>query len=124
MIPTRLHGIIDYAVGILLILAPYLLGFADGSAAQLVPMTLGAGAILYSLLTDYELAAARLIPMPAHLGLDVVSGLFLAFSPWLFGFSDLIWLPHLIVGVTEIVIALMTDRHPTTASTSTSISRR
>jgi hypothetical protein len=112
MIPTRIHGVIDYVVGALLIVAPYLFGFADGSAAQWVPQLLGVAALVYSLLTDYELGAMRVIPMPAHLGLDIGSGILLAASPWLFGFADRIWWPHVVVGVMEIVIPLMTQRRP------------
>jgi hypothetical protein len=112
MIPTRVHGILDYLVGALLILAPFILGFADGTAAQWVPIILGAGAILYSLLTNYELGVAKAIPMPVHLGLDIASGLLLAASPWLFGFADRVWLPHVIVGAAEIIIAALTQRHP------------
>jgi hypothetical protein len=112
MIPTRIHGVIDYLVGLLLIAAPFLLGFADGTAAQWVPMILGAGAILYSLMTNYELGLVKVIPMPVHLGLDIGSGALLAVSPWLFGFADRIWWPHVLVGVMEIVIPLMTNRRP------------
>lgn len=110
MIPTRVHGIIDYIVGLLLIAAPFLFGFADGTAAQWVPIILGLSALVYSLLTKYELSAAKIIPMPVHLGLDVASGLLLAASPWLFGFSERIWLPHVVVGVAEIIIPLLTQR--------------
>ena len=111
MIPTRVHGIIDYIVGLLLIAAPFLFGFADGTAAQWVPIILGLSALVYSLLTKYELSAAKIIPMPVHLGLDVASGLLLAASPWLFGFSEMVWLPHVVVGVAEIIIPLLTQRH-------------
>ncbi|HEY0031878.1 MAG TPA: SPW repeat protein [Devosia sp.] len=116
MIPTRVHGIIDYIVGVLLILVPFILGFADGTAAQWVPIILGLGALVYSLLTRYELGVAKVIPMPVHLGLDIASGLLLAASPWLFGFADRVWLPHLVVGIAEIVIAALTQRHPRTVS--------
>ena len=57
VIPTRTHGVIDYATGLLLIVVPYLLGFANGGAAQYVPQLLGAAIILMSLCTDYELSA-------------------------------------------------------------------
>jgi hypothetical protein len=81
-IPTRTHGVIDYLLmGALLIVAPYLLGFADGTAARWVPQIVGAGLIGASLLTDYELGVVRMIPMPVHLGLDVAAGLLLAASP-------------------------------------------
>ncbi len=115
---TRTHGYADYLVGIVLILAPYILGFADGSAAQWVPQILGAGAIVYSLLTDYELGAVRVMPMRVHLFLDIASGLLLAASPWLFGFADRVFWPHLIFGLFEIGAGLMTQTVPaTTAAT-------
>jgi hypothetical protein len=115
-LPTRLHGTLDYGVGLLLILSPYLLGFADGGAAQLVPQILGAAAIVYSLLTDYELGAVRMIPMPMHLLLDVASGALLLVSPWLFGFADRVVWPHVIFGVLEIGAGLMTRTQPESAA--------
>lgn len=117
VISTRAHGIIDYIVGILLIAAPWLFDFARGGAETWIPVILGAGTILYSLLTDYELGAARKIPMKTHLWLDVVAGAFLAVSPWLFGFADYVYLPHLIVGIAEIGVALMTQTVPSTEHT-------
>ncbi len=111
VIPTRVHGIIDYVVGILLCAAPWLLGFADGGPAQWVPVILGVAAVVYSLLTDYELGLARLISVPAHLVLDVARGLLLLASPWLFGFADIVMWPHVIVGAMEIIIPLLTIRH-------------
>jgi hypothetical protein len=111
-ISTRTHGVLDYVMGALLIVAPYLLGFADGTAAQWVPQILGAGAIVYSLLTNYELGAVRVIPMPVHLMLDIGSGVLLAASPWLFGFADRVFWPHLILGLVEIGAGLMTRTVP------------
>ena len=118
-IDTRTHGYTDYLVGIILILAPYLFGFADGSAAQWVPQILGLGAIVYSLLTDYELGAMRVIPMPVHLGLDFASGLLLLASPWLFGFADRIAWPHVLFGLIEIGASLTTQTRPHARATTT-----
>ena len=114
-IPTKVHGVLDYLTGALLIAAPYLLGFADGTAAQWVPMILGAGAILYSLFTNYETGLIKLLPMPVHLMLDLGSGILLAASPWLFGFADRVYWPHLIVGLFEIVAAVTTRTRPHTS---------
>jgi hypothetical protein len=114
IIPTRIHGMLDYAMGLLLIAAPWIFGFADGGALQWVPIILGAGAILYSLVTDYELGVARMLPMPVHLGLDAANGAFLALSPWLFGFANDIWWPHVIFGLFEIGAALTTQTVPAT----------
>jgi hypothetical protein len=107
-IPTRVHGFLDYLVGALLIAAPWLFGFANGGAEQWVPVALGVGALVYSLLTDYELGAVRTIPMRTHLLLDLLSGALLAASPWLFGFDERVWVPHLILGLLEIGAALTT----------------
>lgn len=106
-ISSRAHGILDYVVGVLLILAPFLFGFADNPAARNVAWIVGAGSILYSLITAYELSIAKVIPYRIHLGLDIGAGAFLALSPWLFGFADRIVWPHLTVGLLEIGVALM-----------------
>jgi hypothetical protein len=111
---TRVHGMMDYLVGVLLIAAPWLFNFDRGGAETWIPVLLGAGAIVYSLFTDYELGAVRRISMPTHLNLDLGSGILLALSPWLFGFSDYVWEPHLIVGLIEIGTSLMTRRVPDT----------
>jgi hypothetical protein len=112
IIPTKIHGILDYLVGALLIASPWLFDFADGGAKQWIPIVLGAGAILYSLMTNYELGASKTISMTTHLMLDLVSGIFLAASPWLFGFADEVYLPHLVLGLFEIGASLMTKREP------------
>ncbi|HEX2535488.1 MAG TPA: SPW repeat protein [Chitinophagaceae bacterium] len=111
-IPTKVHGYLDYMMGALLIAAPWLFDFAEGGAETWIPVILGAGAIVYSLMTDYELGISRTISMRTHLMLDLVSGIFLAVSPWLFGFADYVWQPHLILGLLEIGAALMTRREP------------
>ncbi|WP_137388003.1 SPW repeat protein [Rhodoligotrophos defluvii] len=111
-IPTKIHGALDYVLGIVLIVSPWLFGFANGGAAQWIPILLGAGVIVYSLFTDYELGVVSAIPMTAHLGLDVVGGLFLAISPWLFGFADQVLWPHLIFGILEVGAGLMTSTTP------------
>jgi hypothetical protein len=111
-IPTRVHGVLDYLLGIVLIAAPWLFDFSDGGAKMWVPIILGAGTIAYSLLTDYELSVAREIPMPVHLMLDIIAGAILAVSPWLFGFADEVKYPHLILGLFEIVAAVLTQLRP------------
>lgn len=99
-------------MGLLLIAAPWLFDFANGGAETWVPVILGAGAIIYSLMTNYELGVSRAISMRTHLMLDLMSGILLAVSPWLFGFADEVYGPHLILGIFEIGAALMTKREP------------
>ncbi len=112
VIPTKIHGVIDYATGVLLIAAPYLLGFADGSAAQWVPMIVGLAIIGASLMTRYELGLYGLIPMPMHLMLDAGTAILMIASPWLFGFADRIFWPHVMVGVFELIVGAMSRTQP------------
>jgi hypothetical protein len=113
-ISTRLHGFLDYTVGILLIAAPWVLGFARAETEPACWVFAGAGAaaLVYSLFTDYELGAVKKIQMPVHLWLDGISGLFLALSPWIFAFDDVVYVPHVVAGVFEIVVALFTNTIP------------
>lgn len=111
-IPTRMHGMLDYLMGVLLIAAPWLFDFSQGGAETWIPVILGVGAIVYSLFTDYELGVVRRIPMPTHLTLDFASGLLLAASPWLFGFADVVYVPHLVLGLVEMGASITTQKTP------------
>lgn len=119
-VSTRTHGLIDYVAGLVIAGSPWLFRFAEGGAAQWVPVAVGLLLLGSSLMTDYELGAVRMIPMPVHLGLDAVAGLLLAVSPWLFGFSALVWLPHLLLGSMEIMASFITRTVPDEAPSMTS----
>lgn len=112
MISTRIHGALDYIVGVVLIAAPWLFNFAAGGAETWIPVVLGTGTILYSLITNYECGVVGLISMRTHLVIDIIAGIFLALSPWLFGFAELVWAPHLTVGLLMLGSGLMTRRIP------------
>jgi len=111
-ISTRLHGVLDYLTGLLLIVAPWMIKFNRGGAETWIMIVLGAGAILYSLLTDYEWGIVKVFSMRTHLLFDLVSGILLAASPWLFGFSDYVFWPHLLLGIFEIGASLFTQTIP------------
>ena len=115
VLSTRVHGIIDYLMGALLILLPFIGGFATGGAKQWVPIILGVAIIGQSLLTRYELSLVPVIPMSMHLMADIAVGILLAASPWLFGFAGTVYAPHLILGIMEIGVALITRATPDTA---------
>ena len=112
MLTTRAHGFLDYSVGALIAFAPWLLGFAAGGPETWAMVAVGGLGMLYSLLTDYEMGLLRAIPMSMHLALDFCSGLFLAASPWLLGFADHVWAPHLALGLFEIGAAAFTSKLP------------
>ena len=118
VIPTFVHGIIDYVGGIALLAAPNLFGFADaGGAAVMIPRILGVIVLLQAISTRYELGVLKALPMKMHIMNDYIASLFLAASPWLFGFANgpsNQWMPHLVVGILDFVATLMTQSEPRT----------
>ena len=111
VISSKVHTIIGLVVGVALIVAPWLFQFSDVKAAKWSAIIIGIVGVLSELTSTSPSSPMKLVPMRAHLGLDVVLGLVLALSPWLFGFSGEklnAWLPHLIVGILIIGYALMT----------------
>jgi hypothetical protein len=120
---TKAHGVIDYLVGLLLIAVPWIFGFAQGGMETWIFVLAGVGALIYSLFTKYEMGVVKVIPMPMHLLLDALSGIVLAASPWIFGFSDVVYLPHLLFGLFEIGASLITQKVPG-HRTSAAIDRR
>ena len=122
LLSTRTHTIIGIVVGLALLVAPWLFGFADeGGAAVMVPIYVGIFILLSELTTTSSLSPLKIVPMKIHIMLDVVTGLFLLASPWLFGFADLeanAWVPHVIVGILVAGYALVTrtsDEKPSIA---------
>lgn len=116
-IPTKVHGALDYLVAIALIFAPMIFGFMGmGGPAVFIPIILGIGLFLYSLFTRYEWGVVKVLGMPYHLIFDVVASVFLAASPFLFGFynPDMwnVWVPHVVVGLTVILVVIFSQPQP------------
>ena len=111
-ISNRVHTIIGLVVGVVLLLAPYIFGFSDNASAAMVPWVIGLFIILNELITTSPIALVKLVPMKIHVIVDVLTGLVLAVSPWLFGFADAApnaWVPHVLVGILIVGYALATD---------------
>jgi hypothetical protein len=120
LIPTKVHAGLDYGVGLLLIASPWIFGFSDeSSAATWIAVLAGVALIGLSTMTDYEGGVlTRAIPMRTHLVTDAALGVFLAISPWLFGFADEgsnAWLPFVAIGLGELGAAALTDPEPEVA---------
>jgi len=81
-----IHGVIEYAAGVLLIAAPFLLGFdSDGAVA----LSIVAGVIVLAVAasTDGPSSLIDSIPISVHVLLDFVLAAVLVAAPFLFGFS-------------------------------------
>jgi hypothetical protein len=111
VVPTKAHGVFDLVTGPALAAAPNLLRLNGDRGATLPPRLTGFLGTGLSALTDYETGALRVVPMKAHLVFDGASGAALASTPWLSGAAKnglRHWLPHAVVGLTEIALALTT----------------
>lgn len=109
-ISRKFHAVLDYMSGLLLIASPWLFNFADVESAKWVAIAVGILVIGQSFFTDYEGGGKKAISMSGHLTMDVIAGIFLAASPWLFNFDEQVYLPHLIIGIMEIAAGLFTER--------------
>lgn len=112
-IPSRVHGVLDYLSGLLMLATPFLLGM--GGHAAIVLWAMGALAILYSLFTDYELGLVRVLGLPTHLSLDVLGGMFLVASPFILGFGVEVGWPHIAFGAFSIIAGAFTRAAPDSA---------
>ena len=110
LIPTRIHGVLDYLTGLVLIAIPLLFNWPQPEA--MIFMVLGAAALIYSLITRYELGVFKLLPMPVHLVLDLLSGLALVALPFLGLVAPDLRPWFWAFGAFEIVVALLTSTRP------------
>jgi hypothetical protein len=111
-LPTRLHARIDFGTALIAIVSPWLFGFHGSTLATAASVAAGVVVLAYSLLTDYELGIARSLQITLHLWCDGVVGLLLAISPWLLGFDQVAWVPHLVLGIALILLAFFSETVP------------
>lgn len=109
MISSFVHGVINYIYSALLITSPWLFGFNVIGAQTFVADIAAATVLTYSMFTRYQLSFSKSIPMKTHLLLDVIVSIFLIASPWLFGFADKVYLPHVLFGAAGLVVVLLSS---------------
>lgn len=115
VIPTKVHGVFDLVTGPTLAAAPNLLRLNGARGSTLPPRVTGLLGTGLGAVTDYETGALRVVPMKAHLVFDGASGAALASTPWLSGAARnglRHWLPHAVIGLTEIALAIATRTEP------------
>ena len=85
-IPFGIHVLVEYGIGILTILSPFLFSF-DDDAAKIVAVLIGAGILVLAVVTDAPTGLARTLPVASHVVLDYVLGLVFLVTPFVFGFA-------------------------------------
>jgi hypothetical protein len=85
-IPPFAHGLLEYGAGVLLLVAPFLFGF-DSDAATAISIVVGLGVLMLAASTAGPTGLAKVVPLGAHMLLDLAVVAVLVASPFLFGFS-------------------------------------
>jgi hypothetical protein len=86
-VPAFVHGIVEYAVALLLIAVPFLLGF-DEDAATATSIAFGVLVLVIAASTAMSTGLIKSIPVQAHVMLDYVLAIALIAAPFVLGFSD------------------------------------
>ena len=108
-ISPKLHAILDYAVAIVLIVAPVVLRFSDVSvAATVISAVAGIGLVIYSLLTAYSGGVRALIPFRVHLVLDALAAVALLVVPFLLGFAGTPRAFYIVIGAAVLAVVACT----------------
>lgn len=113
-ISTKVHGILDYLTGSLLIILPLIYKGNSPGIATYTLVIAGALILVMSFFTNYELGIVRKISIINHQMADKTLGVLLAISPWVLGFDDVAYAPHLIVGFISIAVPTFTKKITTT----------
>lgn len=86
-IPRFVHGLIEYAAGVLFVVAPFVLSY-DANAAVAASIIAGVVVLTVAATTDGPTSLVNQIPLAAHVLLDYVLAAALLVTPFVAGFSD------------------------------------
>jgi hypothetical protein len=86
-VPLDVHAAIEPIAAIVLIAAPWIFRFSDVNSAKVVAIVVGVIMLLSGAMTRWRFAIVRVIPLRIHLMTDLLLGVVLIVSPFVFGFS-------------------------------------
>ncbi|MDJ0929119.1 MAG: hypothetical protein QNJ73_15890 [Gammaproteobacteria bacterium] len=110
--PT-LHGLLDYAAAIALIVLPLLLNLGATSALALwLSIAGGVGLIVYSLLTSYRFSIMGLLSFRTHLVLDLAAAAVFLLAPLVFGWSGIVAAYYFTMGAGVLLVVGVSTPEP------------
>lgn len=85
-VPAFVHGLIEYAAGVLFLVAPFLLDFTENAATA---ASIVAGVLILALAASSDMSTGLIksIPVQAHVIIDYVVAIALIAAPFVLGFS-------------------------------------
>lgn len=121
MASLRAHNILDYLLGAIFILAPWIFGMTEITTARYLFVLSGSAILLYSLLTNYYYSLIRKVPLGVHMTLDSIIGVIMILSPALFGYRDLLndaqYAIHMLLGIVTLSLVALTRPRTEAAKT-------
>jgi hypothetical protein len=115
-ISLTMHAAAEPLLAALFIAAPFLFGFSGQGAPTAVSIVVGIAVLVVAMSTCWRLSLIKVIPVAAHMVVDLVVAAFVIASPFLFGFSDQTGPTafFLVVGVLHLLAVLGTRWVPAT----------
>lgn len=118
IIPTKIHGVLDYVTALTAVALPRLLNWSNPVTFLLT--ILGVGMLAYTLITQFELGVVKILPVTWHLALDGVGGVLLLTAALLLvdaGAGERIGL--VAMGALELIVTMLTKTTPDHVSQTT-----
>jgi hypothetical protein len=111
-VPLRLHALSEPVVALVLIAAPFVLGFSDVDAARNASIVAGLLVALQAATTRWRWSVLRLVPLGVHAMTDTVLGALIFAAPFVLNYHDdstAAWIVHVVIGSGLIASAWATD---------------
>ena len=110
IISPAVHGVLDYLVALVLIVAPFVLHLGGESpVAFWLSLAAGVGLVVYSVLTNYRNSLVKLIPFKTHLIFDFSAGAVFVAAAFLIPAHGTAFTFFLVMGVAVMAVVLLTD---------------
>ncbi len=103
----RIHGYLDYLTVLIFFLAPLLLGLEGLSAG--ISYALAVIHLLMTVLTDFSLGFAKMIPFKKHGWVETVVGPIVLLLPFIVGLYETARTFYIAMGAIIIIVSLLTD---------------
>ncbi len=116
IINEKVHGIIDYAVVVFLLLSPTLFGFTGTIA--IITYALAGIHFALTAITDSPMGIIKVLPLTIHGYVEVAAAVAIMLAPWIFGFTEDAtgrWF-YILLGFAIFVTWLLTAYRPAEAS--------
>lgn len=107
LIPTNIHGMLDYFFAFLLIATPTIGRFTNDRIAMVFFILMGVLVMLNSIFTKYEQGSFETFTMKQHLKFDMGIAGALLVGPFALGFWDDIIVPNILIGLMIFATAYM-----------------